>query len=101
MEFFVILIIAAICGGVLASNKNRSVGGWCLLCFLLPICVFVLLCLPKIEEQPIKKSVETSESKICPYCAEKIQAAAIVCKHCGRDIPGPKESDIVAPGGRL
>lgn len=29
------------------------------------------------------------DEKTCPFCAETIKAAAVVCKHCGRDLAGP------------
>ena len=27
------------------------------------------------------------QTRPCPFCAEDIKPAAIVCKHCGRDVP--------------
>lgn len=38
------------------------------------------------------------ERRACPFCAEAIMREAIVCKHCGRDVPKAPVTSSVMPG---
>ena len=64
---------------------------WMVLTFLVsgPIGFMVWATTPVRPEYKTKGRAAKARyqgEKVCPFCSEQIKSAAIVCKHCGRDL---------------
>ena len=103
-SMIVILIACGTTAGIVASNKGRSVAGWCFLGVLLgPVGVLMALVVARNEAEIESRAVASGESRKCPHCAELVKAQATTCKHCGKDIepmpaPAPHSADNLPRG---
>jgi hypothetical protein len=60
--------------------------GWTLIGWVIALAMAVSEPKQPVVSLPVVP-VAKRTGRSCPFCAEDIQPAAIVCKHCGRDLP--------------
>lgn len=96
---FLLWLAFSIIAGIIASNKGRSGFGF----FLLSVALSPLIgVIGALIAKPNKANIERTElsagsMKRCPFCAELVKKKAIVCKHCGKDLPTEEPKRIPKP----
>jgi hypothetical protein len=92
MAFLILPILLGLIPAAIAKGKGYSFGGWWFygaLIFIvaLPHALLIRPNLRGLDNQAWREGLRK-----CPFCAEFIKPEALVCKHCGRELParGPK-----------
>lgn len=100
MELLLIsLLIIALFTAAIARSKGRDFFGWLILGGLFPI-----LGLIAVAAMPnLKSEIHPRNAKVCPRCAETVQKAALVCRHCGQpfDLETERANERSADNRRL
>lgn len=83
--------------GLMRDQQNALLIG----ALLLIVGVAFLLATRRRQVAPPTVIESRSDDKQCPFCAERIKAAAVICRFCGRDLPAAdapaKKSEPIAP----
>lgn len=95
MEFFFFWVVLSILVGALAASKGRSGIGYFFLSIILsPLLGLIIALVSGSNEKQLEvDEFERGELKKCSFCAELIKLQAVVCRHCGRDLPKPEKQE--------
>jgi hypothetical protein len=92
-------LVFAVIVAVAANSRGRNPLGWLVLaCIISPLlAAIVLVVLPSRGEAHSWMDKHEGRVRSCPHCAEFIKPQAVVCKHCGRDVPSNPSARTRAP----
>ncbi len=89
MGILIVWAALSLVAGVIAENKGRSgIGFFFLALVFSPLIGIPAALVAKADTASLeKRQIKSGQARKCPYCAELIRPDAVVCKHCGRDLP--------------
>lgn len=97
MEIIIIAILIGLIPACIARSKGRSFIAWWAYGSLLFIAALPHSLIMKPDQESVDKRSVAQGNKICPFCAETVKGAAVVCRYCGRDLPQPAPADPPDP----
>ena len=85
LVLYVNYVLAKFVAG-LADAKGLDERTFFLIAFWLTPVVGLIAVFVTNVPNPVATSQPKSETKTCEFCAETIQAKAVICRYCGRDV---------------
>ena len=89
MNAFGVLVIVQFLAAFFCGEWWQSKGGRWNVGFVIGLLLGLLGVVVVLVAEPKGTNLPDKLRKQCPFCKEVIRSDAIVCKHCGRDIPSP------------
>jgi len=86
--FLLVWLACGVIAGAITQQRGRGeLLGLIVGLLLGPIGLVVVLLTPVDAAEAERRQLADGQAIACVWCAELVRPGAIVCKHCGRDIP--------------